>query len=112
MFSGQYKDEIWSDDEGTYYSKMKITFDATGTAGRLIATGDDGIWFDFTATVSGNEITFNFTDSFDDAANGKYLKGTISGKDINFTACDISNKAYWFHSSGKVTCTTDFSLGA
>lgn len=112
VFTGQYKDEIWSDDEGTYYSKMKITFDATGTAGRLIATGDNDIWFDFTVTVSGNEITFNFTDSFDDAANGKYLKGTISGKDINFTACDISNKAYWFHSSGKVTCTTDFSLGA
>ena len=111
VFTGQYKDEIMSDDEGTYYNRMKISFDVTGITGRIIVNGYDTIWFDFTATVSGNEITFNFTDSFDDAANGKYLKGTISGKDINFTACDISNKAYRFHSSGRVTCTTDFSLG-
>ncbi len=104
-FTGSYYDD-W--DKAT--TPMRIEFamsaDITGTIYRSDGTS---FYFDFTATLSGNEITFTFTKTIDGSSVGKTLVGTISGGTITFTSWYKTSGTYTFANNGSVTCE-GFSL--
>lgn len=102
-FTGSYKD-----GDGTIQA-LRIEFAVSGAiTGTLYSGSGTSYYFDFTAELNGNEITFTFTRTIS-GDQGKTLAGTISGGTITFTSCNITNRAYSFTNNGYVTCA-GFSL--
>lgn len=103
---------------GTYYSdfnegtqKMKIVFaDSASISGVLYGYGASAsYYFNFTAELSGNVITFTFGKCVDSGATGKTLIGEINGNTISFTGGTYSANNYEFKHNGSVSCD-GFSL--
>ena len=105
-FNGTYYSDF---DEGT--QKMKIVFaDSASISGVLYGYGGSAsYYFNFTAELSGNVITFTFGKCVDSGATGKTLIGKISGNKITFTGGTYSANNYEFKHNGSVSCE-GFSL--
>ncbi len=101
-FTGSYK------DGENAVQTLRIEFAVSGEITGTLYGGGTSYYFDFTAVLNGNEITFTFTRTIS-GDQGKTLVGTISGDKITFTSCTITNRAYLFANNGSVTCA-GFSL--
>lgn len=103
---------------GTYYSDwdsgnatLKIVFDDSSTISGVIYSGyGTSFYFNFTATLEGDTITFTFTKAVDSSAAGKTLKATISGDTITIVkGGTYSSNVYTFTNNGSAKCD-GFSL--
>ena len=103
-FVGSY----WNSwDEQT--CKLTIVFDDSPTISGVLYSGSGTTYyFNFTAEMIGNVITFTFGKSIDSSAPGKTMTATLSGNTITITDMQSFSNAYTFNSSGSATCA-DFA---
>ena len=100
IFTGTYYDD-W-DEETT---PIRIEFgDSSTISGTLYKDNGTTFYFNFTATINGNEIVFTFTTAIDSAAPGKTLIGTINGNTITFSKGTYDSNTYRFYQEGSVSC--------
>ena len=98
-FSGKY--DYW--DEGM--TSVRIEFsDSSTISGTIYHSNGTSYYFNFTATIEGNKITFTFTSAIDSGAVGKTLIGTLSGNTITFSQGTYSSNIYTFWKTGSVSC--------
>ncbi|MDD6361582.1 MAG: InlB B-repeat-containing protein, partial [Christensenellaceae bacterium] len=104
-FTGSFVDG-WGDP-----NSMRIVFDdSTEISGVVYAGYGTSYYFNFTAVLEGNVLTFTFGQNINGSSTvGKTMTATISGDTMTITSCDISNKSYTFANDGSVTCS-GFSL--
>ena len=103
-FSGSFNDG-WGDP-----NSLRIVFDdSTEISGVIYSGSGTSYYFNFTAVLEGNVLTFTFGKCIDSAAQGKTMTATISGDTMTITSCGISNNAYTFANEGSVSCA-GFSL--
>ena len=105
-FTGTYYSD-WDSDNAT----LKIVFDDSSTISGVIYSGyGTSFYFNFTATLEGDTITFTFTKAIDNSAAGKTLKATISGDTITIVkGGTYSSNVYTFTNNGSAKCD-GFSL--
>lgn len=105
-FTGTYYSD-WDSDNAT----LKIVFDDSSTISGVIYSGyGTSFYFNFTATLEGDTITFTFTKAIDSSAVGKTLKATISGDTITIVkGGTYSSNVYTFTNNGSAKCD-GFSL--
>lgn len=106
-FSGRYT------DGDNNICSVRIEFaDTAAISGTLYSGYDTSYYFDFTAEMDGNTITFTFTRTIDGSTSvGKNLIGILNGNTITFqkhATNNITNNVYTFYNNGSVTCP-DFS---
>ena len=103
---------------GTYYSKfdaktvsLRIVFDdSTEISGVVYSGYGTSYYFNFTAVLEGNVLTFTFGQNINGSSTvGKTMTATISGDTMTITSCGIGSDAYSFANEGSVSCT-GFSL--
>lgn len=100
-FIGSFVDG-WGDP-----NSMRIVFDdSTEISGVVYAGSGTTYYFNFTAVLEGNVLTFTFGQNINGSSTvGKTMTATISGDTMTITSCDISNNAYTFANDGSVTCS-------
>lgn len=112
-FAGSYYCSFdYNDGEGPIGTTLlKIIFDDSAVISGVLYSGSDTTYyFNFTATLEGDTITFTFTKAIDSSAAGKTLKATISGDTITFVkGGTYSSNMYTFTNSGSARCD-GFSL--
>ncbi|MGN1042077.1 MAG: hypothetical protein ACI4SK_01185, partial [Christensenellales bacterium] len=103
-FTGSYNDG-WE-----YPNSLRIVFnDSTDISGVVYSGYGTTYYFNFTAVLEGNVLTFTFGKCIDSGAQGKTMTATISGDTMTITSCGISNNSYTFANEGSVSCS-GFSL--
>ena len=112
-FTGSYYCSFdYNDGEGPIGTTLlKIIFDDSAVISGVLYSGSDTTYyFNFTATLEGDTITFTFTKAIDSSAVGKTLKATISGDTITFVkGGTYSSNMYTFTNNGSAKCD-GFSL--
>lgn len=100
-FSGTWYDD-WYETE----TPIRIEFsDSSTISGTIYSGSGTSYYFNFTATMEGNTITFTFTSAVDSGAVGKTLIGTLSGNTITFSKGTYSGgNTYKFFNEGSVSC--------
>lgn len=99
-FTGTFYDDVWESK-----SAIRIEFsDSSTISGTIYSGSGTSYYFNFTATMEGNTITFTFTSAIDSGAVGKTLIGTLSGNTITFSKGTYDANGYRFYVEGSVSC--------